>query len=101
MQNSKRNRLLPDLPTLAELGFPNAEADTFYGLVAPAGTPAEITTVLNAALNDGMQSAEIRQLLANVGLEATRNAPGEFAAYIAVQHRRWVEVGRVAGVTIN
>jgi len=101
MQNSKRNRLLPDLPTLAELGFPNAEADTFYGLVAPAGTPADIITMLNAALNDGMQSAEIRQLLANVGLEATRNAPEEFAAYIAAQHRRWVEVGKAAGVTIN
>jgi len=101
MQNSKRNRLLPDLPTLAELGFPNGEADTFFGLVAPAGTPADIITVLNAALNDGMQSAEIRQLFANVGLEATRNTPEEFAAYIAVQHRRWVEVGKVAGVTIN
>jgi tripartite-type tricarboxylate transporter receptor subunit TctC len=57
--------------------------------------------VLNVALNDGMQAAEIRQLLAKVGLEATRNAPDEFAAYIAVQHRRWVEVGKAAGVTIN
>jgi tripartite-type tricarboxylate transporter receptor subunit TctC len=101
MQNSKRSGLLPDLPTLAELGIPNAEADTFYGLVAPAGTPADIITVLNVALNDGMQSAEIRQLIANVGLEATRNTPEEFAAYIAVQQRRWVEVGKVAGVTIN
>ena len=68
MQNSKRNKLLPDLPTLAELGVPNAEADTFYGLVAPAGTPADIITALNAALNEGMQSAEIQRLLANVGL---------------------------------
>jgi tripartite-type tricarboxylate transporter receptor subunit TctC len=101
VQNSKRNRLLPDLATLAELGFPNAEADTFYGLVAPAGTPAEIIGALNVALNEGIQAPEIRQLLANIGLEATRNAPEEFAAYIAVQHRRWVEVGRVAGVTIN
>ena len=101
MQNSKRNRLLPDLPTLAELGFPNAEADTFQGLVAPAGTPPDIIAALNVALNDGMQSAEILQLFAKAGLEATRNAPEEFAAYIAVQHRRWVEVGKAAGVTIN
>jgi tripartite-type tricarboxylate transporter receptor subunit TctC len=101
MQNSKRNKLLPDLPTLTELGFPNAEADTFFGIVAPAGTPADIITVLNVALNDGMQSAEIRQLFSKVGLETTRNTPEEFAAYIAVQHRRWVEVGKAAGVTIN
>ena len=101
MQNSARNRLLPDLPTLAELGFPNAEADTFYGIVAPLGTPADIIRVLNAALNEGMQTTEIQQLLAKVGAETKPNAADEFAAYIAVQHRRWVEVGKAAGVTIN
>jgi tripartite-type tricarboxylate transporter receptor subunit TctC len=86
---------------LAELGVPNAEADTFYGLVAPAGTPANIIKTLNAALNDGIMSADIQQLFANVGLEAKRNTPEEFAAYIGIQHQRWVQVGRVAGVTIN
>jgi len=101
MQNSRRNKLLPDLPTLAELGFPNAEADTFYGLVAPIGTPADIINALNAALNEGMQSAEIRQLLDKVGVEARPNAPEEFAAYIAVQHRKWADVVKAAGVTIN
>jgi tripartite-type tricarboxylate transporter receptor subunit TctC len=101
MQTSRRNKLLPDLPTLAELGVPNAEADTFYGLVAPAGTPPDIIKTLNAALNDGMMSADVQQLLANVGLEAKRNSPEEFAAYIAAQHQRWVEVGKAAGVTVN
>ena len=101
MQNSTRNRLLPNVPTLAELGIPNAEADTFYGLVAPVGTPANIINVLNAALNEGMQSSEIQKLLANVGAEANSNSPEEFAAYIAVQHRRWVEVGKAAGVKID
>ena len=101
MQNSTRNKLLPELPTLAELGFPNAEADTFYGLVAPAGTPANIISLLNSALNEGMQSAEIQTLLAKIGAEAKPNTPEEFAAYIATQLRRWVEVGKAAGVTIN
>ena len=101
MQNSKRNKVLPDLPTLAELGVPNAEADTFTGLVAPVGTPVDIIKTLNAALNDGIMSADIQQLLANVGLEAKRNTPQEFAAYIAIQHQRWVEVGKAVGVTIN
>ena len=55
----------------------------------------------NAALNDGIMSAEIQQLLANVGLEAKRNTPEEFAAYIAIQRQRWAEVGKAAGVTIN
>jgi tripartite-type tricarboxylate transporter receptor subunit TctC len=86
---------------LGELDVPNAEAPTFYGLVAPAGTPADIVRTLNAALNDGIMSADVQQLLTNVGLEAERNTPEEFAAYIAVQHQRWVAVGKAAGVTIN
>jgi tripartite-type tricarboxylate transporter receptor subunit TctC len=101
MQNSKRNKLLPGLATLAELGVPNAEADTFYGLVAPVGTPADTIRTLNTALNDGIMSADIQQLLANVGLEAKHNGSEEFAAYIAVQHQKWVEVGKASGVTIN
>ena len=63
-QNSARTKLLPDLPTMAEAGVPNAEANTFFGLVAPAGTPAHIIKMLNEALNDGMQSPEIQQLIA-------------------------------------
>ena len=68
-QNSTRTKLLPDLPTMAEVGVPNAEANTFFGLVAPAGTPAHIIKMLNEALNEGMQSPEIQQLIANVGSE--------------------------------
>ena len=58
-QSSTRTKLLPDLPTMAEVGVPNAEANTFFGLVAPAGTPAHIIKMLNEALNEGMQSPEI------------------------------------------
>ena len=100
-QNSTRTRLLPELPTMAEVGVPNAEANTFFGLVAPAGTPAAIVKKLNEALNEGMQSPEIQKLIANVGSESKPNSPEEFAAYIAVQHRKWVEVGKAAGVKID
>ena len=100
-QNGTRTKLLPDLPTMAEVGVPNAEANTFFGLVAPAGTPATIVEKLNAALNEGMQSPEIQTLIANVGSQSKPNSPEEFAAYIAAQHRKWVEVGKAAGVRIN
>lgn len=101
MQNTTRNKLLPDLSTLAELGIRDAEADTFYGLVAPTGTPAGIIRTLNAGLNEGMQGPELQKLLANVGAEVKPNSPEEFAAYIASQHRRWLEVGKAAGVTTD
>jgi tripartite-type tricarboxylate transporter receptor subunit TctC len=100
-QNGARTRLLPDLPTMAEVGFANAEVNTFFGLVAPAGTPADIIKRLNEALNAGMQSPENQQLIANVGSESKPNSPDDFAAYIAVQHRKWLEVGKAAGVKIN
>jgi len=100
-QSSARTKLLPDLPTMAEVGVPNAEANTFFGLVAPAGIPAHIIKMLNEALNKGMQSPEIQQLIANAGSESRPNSPVEFTAYIAVQHRKWLEVGKAAGVKIN
>src|SRR5262245_42813018 len=100
-QNSTRTKLLPDLPTMAEVGVPNGEANTFFGLVAPAGTPANIIKTLNEALNEGMSSPEIQNLVTNVGSEWKPNSPEEFAAYIAVQHQKWVEVGKAAGVKID
>jgi len=100
-QNGTRTKLLPDLPTMAEVGVPNAEANTFFGLVAPADTPASIVNKLNEALNQGIQSPEIQQLISNVGSEAKPNSPEEFAAYIVTQHRKWLEVGKAAGVKID
>src|SRR5262245_10430810 len=100
-QNSTRTKLLPDLPTTAEIGVPNAEANTFFGLVAPTGTPAKIIKTLNEALNEGMKAPEIQNLISNVGSESKPNSPEEFAAYIALQHRKWVEVGKAAGVKID
>ena len=102
MQNSTRNKLLPDLPTLAELGVPNAEADTFYGLVAPVGTPADIIKTLNAALNEGMHvggdPAASRQCRGS-RQSATRRRSLPPTSPSSVE--RWVEVGKAAGVTIN
>jgi tripartite-type tricarboxylate transporter receptor subunit TctC len=100
-QNSARTRLLPDVPTMAEVGIANAEANTFFGLVAPAGTPASIIKSLNDAMNEGMKSPEIQTLIANLGSESKPNSPEEFAAYIAIQHGKWIEVGRTAGVKLN
>ena len=100
-QNSTRTKLLPDLPTMAEVGVPDAEANTFFGLVAPAGTPASIIKTLNETLNEGMKSPEIQNIITNLGSEWKPNSPEEFAAYIAVQHRKWLEVGKAADVKIN
>jgi tripartite-type tricarboxylate transporter receptor subunit TctC len=100
-QNKTRTPLLPDLPTMAEAGVADCEANTFFGIVAPAGTPQAIVARLNAALNEGLASTEIQKSIAALGSEAKPNSPAEFAAYIAAQYRKWIEVGKAAGVQIN
>src|SRR5262249_1760303 len=65
-QNGTRTKLLPDLPTMAEVGVSNSEANTFFGLVAPAGTPAKIIKTLNEALDEGMKAPDIQSLVINV-----------------------------------
>jgi tripartite-type tricarboxylate transporter receptor subunit TctC len=100
-QNKVRTALLPNLPTMAEAGVPDSDANTFFGVVAPAGTPASIVARLNAALNEGLASAEIQKTITNLGSEAKPNSPAEFAAYIAAQNRKWIDVGKAAGVQVN
>jgi len=100
-QNRARTPLLPDMPTMAEAGVPNAEASTFYGLVAPAGTPPSIIKKLNQALNEGLATEETQKLITGLGSESKPNSPEEFAAYIAAQNKIWVEVGKAANVHVN
>jgi tripartite-type tricarboxylate transporter receptor subunit TctC len=100
-QNRTRTPLLPDMPTMAEAGVPNCEANTFYGLAAPAGTPPEIVKKLNAAMNQGLATAEMQKTITGLGSESKPNSPEEFSAYIAAQNKIWIEVGKAAGVKID
>jgi tripartite-type tricarboxylate transporter receptor subunit TctC len=101
VQNRTRTPIMPDVPTVTEAGYPGAEANTFFGLVAPAGTPAPIVARLNALLNEGLQTPEIKGLLTKAGTEVNPGSPADFAAYVAAQHKRWLEVGKAAGVKVN
>jgi tripartite-type tricarboxylate transporter receptor subunit TctC len=101
LQNKTRTPLLPGVPTMAEEGVPNCEANTFFGLVAPAGTPPGIIKTISDAMNEGLATPEIQKTIAVLGSEAKPNSPAEFAAYIAEQHSKWVEVGKAANVKVN
>jgi tripartite-type tricarboxylate transporter receptor subunit TctC len=101
VQNRTRAALAPDVPTMAEAGIADCEANTFFGLVAPARTPQDIVKKLNAVINEGLGTADIQKIITNLGTEAKPNSPAEFAAYIAAQHNKWVAVGKAAGVRIN
>ena len=101
VQNDVRSPLLPDVPTMAEAGVPNCEAQTFFGLVAPAGTPAPIIARINAAMNEGMQAPDMQRLVANISSRNVPNTPAEFAKFIAANYQKWVGVGQTAHIHVD
>lgn len=96
---SSRERLpsLPDVPTVAE-SFPGFEADQWYGVVAPAGTPAERVQRLNAEINRALALPEVQQQLATEGAVPAPTTPQAFGALIAREIPRWAEVARAGRV---
>lgn len=98
VSSPKRVDALPDLPTVAETGYKDFEADQWYGVVAPAGTPKEIVAKLNAQINLSLNSPELKTRLNNEGAIATPNTPEVFASLIQREIARWkpvIQSGRV------
>jgi tripartite-type tricarboxylate transporter receptor subunit TctC len=98
---ARRSPELPNVPTLIESGFPGAAFIAAFGIVAPAGTPPDIVKKLNRAINDSLSSDSMKQMLAKIGFESKVGAPEEFAAFIAEELARWVDVAKVTGVKID
>jgi len=99
--HKSRSVLLPSVPTMAEEGIADCEANTFFGLVAPAGTPREVIDRLNKAINEELSTPGMQNAIAALGSEVMTNSPAQFGAYIATQTKRWSEVGKAAGVRVN
>lgn len=89
---------LPDVPTVAESGFPGFEADQWYGLVAPAGTPAAVVSRLNAETNKALALPEVAQQLAVEGAVPVPGTPQSFGELIRREIPRWAEVVKAGNV---
>ena len=92
---------LPDVPTLAENGLDGFPADSWYGLVAPIGSPAAVIDKLNAAVNDGLNSPELRVSLIKLGIEARPNTPQDFAAALADQAVKYDAIVKSTGIRVE
>lgn len=104
VSSPRRLVLLPEVPTVAESGVPGTagfEADQWYGLVAPAGTPAEVVALLNQHVNTALASDEVRSRLAAEGAEATPASPQAFGQLIAREIPRWARVIKNARITVD
>ncbi len=88
----------PDVPTLAESGFPQVDTTSWYGISAPAGTPSPIVERLNAEVRRIVDSNAYRELLAGQGQEATSSTPAQFRAFVANELERWTKVVRASGI---
>jgi tripartite-type tricarboxylate transporter receptor subunit TctC len=96
--SEKRFSLVPELPTVAELGLPGFETSAWQGLLAPAGAPRAIVNRINADAASSVRSAGMRNLLAANGAEGVGNAPEAFAAFVQKQIAKWTRVVRAAGI---
>ena len=92
---------LPDLPTMNELGYPQIEADNWYGLVAAAKTPRPIIAKLNAAAVAALKAPEVQEKLASQGAILIGDSPEEFADYIRSEIAKWSKVVQAAGIKVN
>ena len=92
---------MPDVPTFAEQGLKDQEADTLTGLVAPAGTPREIVELLSREIAKSVAQPEFREKLATLGFKPVANTPDEFAARIRSEIEKWGKVVRDANLKIE
>jgi tripartite-type tricarboxylate transporter receptor subunit TctC len=97
----KRIAALPDVPTVAELGYPDFETSQWYGVSVVAGTPREIVLKLNAEINKALQSSQVTQRYATDNATAEIGTPEQYGAFIAKEQARWREVVRKAHITIE
>jgi tripartite-type tricarboxylate transporter receptor subunit TctC len=87
--SARRNPLLPEVPTFAELGIKNMEISNWFGIVAPKGTPPAIVAKLNAAINRALAEPSLKDTIISQGNEVGGGTPQEFGAFIAAESARW------------
>ena len=98
---SKRTPSLPDVPTLSEAGVPGYEAVGWFGLMAPAGTPREVVTMLNREINRILQLPEVKARLLELGAEPAAMSPEQFLDFIRSDNAKWEKLIRERGIVVE
>jgi tripartite-type tricarboxylate transporter receptor subunit TctC len=98
---SKRSAILPDVPTIAEAGVPGYDVTNWWGILAPAGTPAPVVEKLNKEINALLTSDEVKKLFLKEGAEADYLGPAEFGPFIAREIAKWGKVVKEANIKVQ
>ncbi len=98
---AQRSKLAPDLPTMAEAGLPGFDISTWFGLLAPAGTPPDVIAKWNADVTKILSAPEMRDRLAAQGAEAAPDTPAEFARFIASELTKYARIVKTSGAKVD
>jgi len=96
---ARRTPIAPELPTVAEAALPGYAVESWFGLLAPAGTPPEIVARLTTETNTAMRAPEMKERLASEGADPMAGTATEFAALLKIEIAKWAKVVKQAGIT--
>ena len=99
--SAKRSSSMPDVPTVAELGYKDFDVSTWYGVLAPAGTPAAVVTTLNTEINKLLGSQEVRDAIHAQGAEPEAMTPAKFATLLKTDYAKWKGIVEASGAKID
>jgi tripartite-type tricarboxylate transporter receptor subunit TctC len=97
----KRTAVLPDIPTMDELGLKGFDATTWHGVVAPVRTPSDVVVALNRALTATLADAGVKKSLGDLGVDVIGGTPDEFAAYIKSEIPKWTAIIKASGAKLD
>jgi tripartite-type tricarboxylate transporter receptor subunit TctC len=98
---TQRSLLMPEIPTVAEAGVPGYQMSGWFGLFSPAGVPREVLARINAEVTQGLQRADIKELLAKQGAEPVPGSVDQFTAFVRSELAKWAKVVKTSGLKID
>lgn len=99
--SAKRSSVMPELPTIAELGFPSIVAENWYGVYAPAGTSKAIISRLNTEIVKILRAQEVKERFQGLGTEVVASTPEELAEYLRTEIEKWSKTAKEAGARVD
>src|SRR5690606_14850506 len=98
---AERSPSAPDLPTMQELGYEGFDVSSWFGLIAPAGTPPEVIAKLNAAIVKAQDNPDVQKAFAGLGAVGEKTTPEEFGAFIKSEIESWAPVVKASGAQVD